>query len=119
MVIDDVAFTIEQTEEQAKLKIVRLGYAYTVRIPDRTLYRTYIDILGDDVVLDDKLALGVDHHEVACTAGRDERVERSLFVGQNLLDEDVGTDEIKLKITITTDDDRSVSVMTPVIRGDF
>lgn len=119
MVIDEVAFTIEQTDEQARLQVVRIGYAYTIRIPDRTGYHAYIDILGDDLLVDDKLAMQVDRHNVACTAGQDKRVERSLFVGQKLLDEDIGTDEIKLRITVTSDDDRTVSTMTPVIRGDF
>jgi len=119
MIIDEVLFKIEQTAEQAAVQTVRIGYAYTIRAPQTADYDGTIDILGDDVLSDDELAMGVDAHQVQCIEGQDQRVERSLLVGQKLLDEDIGTDEIKLRINVACEGEPTESVMTPIIRGDF
>ncbi len=117
--LTEVMFTIEQTAEHALLKTVRIGYAYTIEGAEAGIYEVAIDILGDDIIRDDKLALAADPHQVDCTNAAPARTERSIMVGQALLDEDIGTDEIKLRINATAPSGEVISAMTPIIRGNF
>ena len=114
---------LEQTAEQRAGKTVSVTYGYTLTTAasqcrdDRSCTVT-VDILGHDLLVDDKLALGVDAHQVAL-----DRVEisneRTFVVDQELLNEDIGTDEIKLRINATDDRGNTVSGVTDIIRGDF
>jgi hypothetical protein len=122
-----VSFKVEQTEEQTKLGTVCLEYAYTLT-PNveecrlGALFVMTVDILGDDVLRDKVLVTGADAHRVVCEAGAPRRPiggRRQLIVGQHLLDEDLGSDEIKLRIVATPEKGVPMSIDTPVIRGDF
>ena len=121
--LEDIVFTLGQSAEQERLKVVSIGYAYTLDrsddMNDLITFSGNIDILGDDVVVDDKLALHVDEHPVRCAGGARARVERSVIVGQSLLDEDIATDEIKLRIKVVSSNGDEFTAMTPIIRGDF
>ena len=121
--LDEISFTIAQDAEQHALRTVSMGYAYTIaRNADEDGAGTFtvtVDILGDDLLRDDKLALGVDEHEVVCRSGSSERRERHFVVAQSLLDNDIGTDEIKLQIHATDDRGEVVSAMTRIIKGNF
>ena len=124
-----IKLTLSQEAEQVKLKTVGISYGYTLSLnadeaaeADEPLtYRISVDVLGDDLVKDDKLALDVDSHAVVM--GEQElqpiTMERAFVVGQELLDEDIGTDEIKLRIVVRDDTGELVSAMTDVIRGNF
>jgi hypothetical protein len=122
-----VSFKVEQTEAQVKLRTVRLEYAYTLTpSPDEcrrgVVFGMTVTILGDDVLRDKVLVAGVDEHRITCEAGMIRRPisgRRELIVGQQLLDEDIGTDEIKLRIIATPDKGEPASVDTPVVRGHF
>ena len=124
-----IKLTLSQEAEQVKLKTVGISYGYTLSLnadeaaeADEPLtYRISVDVLGDDLVKDDELALDVDSHAVVM--GEQElqpiTMERAFMVGQELLDEDIGTDEIKLRIVVRDDTGELVSAMTDVIRGNF
>ena len=121
--LSELMLKLEQTATQRVLRTVTVTYRYTLttaaseRGDDRVCVVS-VDILGDDVVVDDKLALGVDAHEVNLN---DVEItnERSFVVGQSLLDEDIGTDEIKLRINATVEYGKTVSAMTDIVKGDF
>ena len=122
--LEKISFTIAQTAEQEVLKTVRIGYGYTLNRSDDppgtdSVYTMSIDILGDDVAADDELAMGVDEHDIECAPGAKATHERDLIVAQSLLNEDFGTDEIKLRIRATDVQGNPISVMTSVIRGNF
>ena len=124
-----IKLMLSQEAEQVKLKTVGISYGYTLSLnadeaaeADEPLtYRISVDVLGDDLVKDDELALDVDSHAVVM--GEQElqpiTMERAFVVGQELLDEDIGTDEIKLRIVVRDDTGELVSAMTDVIRGNF
>ena len=67
-----IKLTLSQEAEQVKLKTVGISYGYTLSLnadeaaeADEPLtYRISVDVLGDDLVKDDKLALDVDSHAV-------------------------------------------------------
>jgi hypothetical protein len=124
-----IKLTLSQEAEQVKLKTVGISYGYTLSLnadeaaeADEPLtYRISVDVLGDDLLKDDELALDVDSHAVVM--GEQElqpiSMERAFMVGQELLDEDIGTDEIKLRIVVRDDTGELASAMTDVIRGNF
>lgn len=122
-----VSFKVEQTESQVKLRTVRLEYAYTLTPSAEecrrgTTFDVSVDILGHDVLRDKVLVSGVDEHRIECEAGTPRRPipgRRELIVGQQLLDEDIGEDEIKLRVIATPDQGEQASADTPVVRGDF
>jgi len=122
-----VFFKVEQTSAQTKLKTVRLAYGYTLtpsaeECSAGTTFDVAVDILGDDLVRDDVLVGGVDQHRLVFPPDSPRlplAERRELIVGQALLDEDLGTDEIKLRIVATPEGGEPVSVNTPVVRGDF
>lgn len=122
-----VSFKVEQTEEQAKLRTVRLEYGYTLTpsADESRLgagFEVTANILGVDVLRDKVLVADVDVHRIECQPGAPRRPiagRRELLVGQDLLDEDIGSDEIKLRIVATPDKGEPTSVDTPVVLGHF
>ena len=118
--------TLKQTDAQRLLKIVGVTYGYTltcdvVECERNVSYDISVDILGDDLVRDDVLATGVDLHIVECGGPPALPIEmrRSFLVGQSLLDEDVGKDEIKLRIRARDAAGDEISADTGVVHGDF
>ena len=118
--------TLEQTDAQRVLKVVRVGYDYTLTCTEvecerNISYEISVDLLGDDMVRDQVLAAGVDTHIVECgsTNGAPIPMQRSLLVGQSLLNEDVGTDEIKLRIRAASDAGEEISLTSAIVRGNF
>ena len=121
-----IKLTLAQSAAQVQLKTVSISYGYTIsftpeELEDAAGYRVSVDVLGDDLVRDDELALDVDSHGVLPDVpdGSPIDVERDLMVGQALLDEDLGEDEIKLRIVVRDDAGEVASAMTDVIRGKF
>lgn len=124
--LSGLILTLRQSETEQALKLVHVSYGYTLTCSDVERERNVsfdicIDILGDDVVKDDVLAAAVDRHIVEGDSTQPQSIEmrRSFFVGQSLLDEDVGTDEIKLRICARDNSGGEVSALTGVVRGDF
>ena len=118
--------TLKQTEAQQLLKIVGIAYSYTltcntVECERNASFDISVDILGDDVVTDDVLAAGVDRHIVECggTPALPIEMRRSFVVGQSLLNEDVGTDEIKLRIRALDAAGDEIVADTGVVLGNF
>lgn len=124
-----IKLTLSQDAEQVKLKTVGISYGYTLSISSEEAaeadepisYRISVDVLGDDLLKDDELALDVDSHSVVADEQEVQPIEmeRAFVVGQALLDEDVGDDEIKLRIVVRDDAGELTSAMTDVIRGRF
>jgi hypothetical protein len=124
--LSGLILTLKQTETQQALKIVDISYGYTLTCDDVECERNLsfdisVDILGDDLVNDDVLVLGVDRHIVECgnTSGQPIEMRRSFGVGQSLLNEDVGSDEIKLRICARDSAGGETSAVTGIVRGDF
>jgi hypothetical protein len=121
-----LVLTLKQTDAQQLLKIVNVIYDYTltcnsVECERNVSFEISVDILGDDVVTDDVLAVSVDRHIVEC-GGRSAlpiEMQRSFLVGQSLLDEDVGTDEIKLRIRARDPAGDEIVADTGIVRGSF
>jgi hypothetical protein len=124
-----VKLTLSQDAEQVKLKTIGISYGYTLSLSSEEVaeaeepisYRISVDVLGDDLLKDDELALDVDSHSVVADEQEVQPIEmeRAFVVGQALLDEDVGDDEIKLRIVVRDDTGELTSAMTDVIRGRF
>jgi hypothetical protein len=124
-----IKLTLSQDAEQVKLKTVGISYGYTLSLnPDEAAeadepltYRVSVDVLGDDLLKDDELALDVDSHAVVMGEQEPQPItmERAFMVGQDLLDEDIGDDEIKLRIVVRDDTGELASAMTDIIRGNF
>jgi hypothetical protein len=124
-----IKLTLSQDAEQVKLKTVGISYGYTLSVSSEEAaeadepisYRISVDVLGDDLLKDDELALDVDSHSVVADEQEVQPIEmeRAFVVGQALLDEDVGDDEIKLRIVVRDDTGELTSAMTDVIRGRF
>ena len=124
--LSGLVLTLKQTEAQQALKIVGISYGYTLTCDtvecERNLpFEISVDVLGDDLVNDDVLATGVDRHIVECGGVPALPIEmrRSFLVGQSLLDEDVGTDEIKLRIRARDSAGDETVAVTGIVRGDF
>ncbi len=124
-----IKLTLSQDAEQVKLKTVGISYGYTLSVSSEEAagadepisYRISVDVLGDDLLKDEELALDVDSHSVVADEQEVQPIEmeRAFVVGQALLDEDVGDDEIKLRIVVRDDTGELTSAMTDVIRGRF
>ena len=119
---------LEQTAEQKNLKTVHLSYGYTLSCSrtecrEALVFQVSVDILGHDPLIDDKLALGLDLHEVNCECvdPTDCRISghREFIVAQQVLDEDIGIDEIKLKVNAVASTGESCSGTTGIVRGNF
>jgi hypothetical protein len=124
--LSGLILTLKQTEAQQALKIVGITYGYTltcdaIECERNVSFDISVDILGDDLVNDDVLAGGVDRHIVECGGAPPLPIEmrRSFVVGQSLLDEDAGTDEIKLRIRTRDGAGDEILAVTGVVRGDF
>ncbi len=124
--LSDLQLTLTQTHEQRLLRVVDVGYSYTLKnTTDPQLksadnpFDVEIDILGDDVLIDDILARAVDRHSVQCEASTTQRVKRSLIVAQEVLNEDLGDDEIKLRVRVSRSEQMLVAAVTPVVGGKF
>lgn len=126
--ISNISLTLTQTVQQRVLRVVEVGYAYTLsyetdpgRKASAVPFNVEIDILGDDLLSDDLLAAAVDQHSVDCPADSSVRVARTLTVAQGLLDEDIGDDEIKLRIRLTHDGhpETPVEAISPIVKGKF
>ena len=108
----------------ARLKIVGVTYGYTLtcsatECERNASFEISADILGHDVVSDDVLAAEVDGHIVECSGALPIEMRRSFLVGQSLLDEDVGTDEIKLRVRARDGAGDEIVATTGIVRGDF
>jgi hypothetical protein len=116
--------TLKQSEVQEQLKIVGVTYGYTltcnaIECEGNVSFEISADILGHDVVSDDVLAAEVDAHIVECSGTLPIEMRRSFLVGQSLLDEDVGTDEIKLRIRARDGAGDEIVASTGIVRGNF
>lgn len=113
--LSNLSLTLTQSSQQRVLRVVDVGYSYTLTNPVDasistgekdsaiTAFIVEIDIIGDDVLSDDLLARAVDQHKIICPEGASVATSRQLTVAQGLLDEDVGDDEIKLVVRVTRD----------------
>ncbi len=124
--LSDLVLTLEQTQIQRKLKTVTIIYQYTLNCSgaecdEEKPWQVSVDILGDDVVVDDKLAVDADAHGVVCRRQPGGlRMVRKFVVGQSLLDEDLGDDEIKLTIRVRDEQNQEIcSATTGIVRGNF
>jgi hypothetical protein len=124
--LSGLILTLKQTEAQQALKIVGITYGYTltcdaIECERNVSFDISVDILGDDLINDDVLASAVDRHIVECGEAPPLPIEmrRSFLVGQSLLDEDVGTDEIKLRIRARDSAGDEILGVTGIVRGDF
>jgi hypothetical protein len=121
--LSNLEFSIAQTEAQRKLALATLEYAYrltctAVEVERGITFEVAIDVLGDDMLRDEQLAERLDAHLVeACADPID--MQRDLMVGQSLLDEDVGVDEVKLRISVRSSAGDLVQGVTGVVRGRF
>ena len=114
---------IAQTEEQARLELIELTYGYSLACSDVEIERNLcfeisVDVIGDDVVRDDVLVEGLDKHLVEAGAQPIE-LTRRILIGQALLDEDVGDDEIKLRIRARCETGDETIGETAVVHGRF
>lgn len=121
-----LSLTLAQDSEQAALKVVCISYGYTLsfeadEVTQPESFEVSVDVLGDDLLKDDELALGVDSHVISVDEQEvgPVQTQRSFAVGQQLLDEDVGEDEIKLRVALRNDTGELASAFTDVIRGNF
>jgi len=121
--VADVKLALRQSEQQRKLKLVELSYGYrlvckAVEIERNASFEVSIDVLGDDVVRDDLMAERVDTHIVeAATAPI--AIERKLLVGASLLDEDIGDDEIKVRVRVRSESGDVAEGMSEIVLGRF
>jgi hypothetical protein len=121
--VADVKLALAQSAQQQKLKLVELTYGYrlvckAVEIERNASFEVSIDVLGDDVIRDDVMAERLDAHIVeAGTAPI--VVERRLLVGASLLDEDVGDDEIKVRVRVRTEAGDIAEGISEIVRGRF
>jgi hypothetical protein len=118
----DLRLRVAQTERQKKLDLVELTYGYRLVCTDvererGASFEVSVDVLGHDPLRDDLLAERLDMH-ILEAAGPD-GVERTLLLGSALLDEDVGDDEIKLRIRARDTAGDVVEAMTPIVHGRF
>ena len=118
----DLKLRIAQTERQKRLSLVELTYGYRLVCNDvererLASFEISVDVLGHDPVRDDLLAERLDTHIVEAAGPLD--VERTLLLGQGLLDEDVGDDEIKLRVRVRTEAGDVVEALTPILHGRF
>jgi hypothetical protein len=119
----DLSLSISQTEAQRRLGLVAVRYGYRlvchpVEIERAHSFEMSVDLLGHDLVRDDLLAERLDTHIVE--AGPEPIVvERALLVGQALLDEDIGDDEIKLRVRARAESGDVVEAVTPIVHGRF
>lgn len=122
--LSGLILTLKQTEAQQTLKIVSVSYGYTLTCSEVEAQRTVsfdisVDILGDDVLSDDVLATNVDRHIVECDGTQPIEMRRGFIVGQSLLDEDVGGDEIKLRVWARDHTGGETSADTGIVHGNF
>jgi hypothetical protein len=124
--LSGLRLTLEQNDGDRAVRIVRVGYEYTLACSDvecerHIAFDVCIDILGHDLLRDDMLANGLDTHIVECggNAGQPVAMRRNLLVGQSLLDEDIGTDEIKIRVRATNDAGEEISLTSGIVRGRF
>jgi len=121
--VTDVKLALGQTQQQRKLKLVELVYGYrlvcrAVEIERNASFEVSIDVLGDDLLRDDLLAERLDAHIVeAGTAPI--AVERKLLIGASLLDEDVGDDEIKVRVRARSEAGDVAEATSEIVRGRF
>ncbi len=122
--LSGLILTLTQTEAQQVLKIVDISYGYTLTCTDGEVeqapsFDVCVDILGDDLLRDEILASDVDRHLIECGSTDPIETRRSLLVGQSLLNEDIGTDEIKLHIRVRDSSGAEISALTGIVRGNF
>jgi hypothetical protein len=124
--LSGLRLTLEQSDANRAVRIVRVGYQYTLTCTEVECQRhiafdVCLDILGHDLLRDETLADGLDTHIVECGGndGKPITLQRSLLVGQSLLDEDIGTDEIKVRVRATSDAGEQISLTSGVVRGRF
>ena len=124
--LSGVKLTLAQSDADRAVEIVHLGYSYTLTCSDVECQRNIafdvcIDVLGHDLLRDDTLARSLDTHIVECggNSGQPIEIQRSLVVGQSLLDEDIGTDEIKLRVRARNDAGDEIAQTSGIVRGRF
>ena len=121
--LSGLILTLKQTDAQKALQIVGVTYGYTLTCSEIECERNVsfdvsVDIIGDDLIDDDLLASSVDRHIIECDTLPIE-MRRSFLVGQSLLDEDIGTDEIKLRVCVRDSTGGETSAETGIVKGDF
>jgi hypothetical protein len=121
--LSGLILTLRQTDAQKTLQTVGVTYGYTLTCTEIECERNVsfdvsVDIMGDDVVRDEVLADGVDRHIVECDRLPIE-MRRTFVVGQSLLNEDVGTDEIKLRVRVRDSAGGETSAFTGIVQGNF
>lgn len=121
--LSNLVLSIAQTEAQRKLALVTIEYAYrltcsSLEVERGITFEACVDVLGDDLLRDECLAERLDAHLIESSAEPIE-MNRTLTLGQSLLDEDVGVDEIKLKIRICSSAGDTFDGVTGVVRGRF
>lgn len=121
--LSNLVLSIAQTDAQRKLALVTVEYAYrltcsSLEVERGITFEVCVDVLGDDLLSDECLAERLDAHLVESSAEPIE-MHRTITMGQSLLDEDVGVDEIKLKIRISSSAGDIVDGVTGVVRGRF
>ena len=119
----NVELTISQSDSQRRLALALLTYRYRLTCTDVEVERgvTFeisIDVLGEDPLRDEALAERVDVHLVEASA-EPVAVERELLVGQSLLDEDIGRDEVKVRVRVGSDAGDVIDAVSGVVRGQF
>lgn len=121
--LSGLILTLRQTDAQKTLQTVSVAYGYTLTCTEVECERNVsfdisVDVLGDDLIRDDVLATGVDRHMVECDRMPIE-MRRGFVVGQSLLNEDLGTDEIKLRVCVRDSTGGETSALTGIVKGDF
>jgi len=121
--LSDLMLSIAQTDAQKKLALVTIEYGYCltctpVESERGITFDISVDILGDDLLGDECLVERLDAHLVESSPAPIE-MHRTIELGQSLLDEDVGVDEIKLKIRVSSSAGDVIDGVTGVVRGRF
>ncbi|NJN52136.1 MAG: hypothetical protein HC809_10555 [Gammaproteobacteria bacterium] len=121
--LSDLVLAIAQTDAQRKLALATIEYDYrltcTALEAERGItFEASIDVLGHDLLRDECLVERIDAHLIEAS---DEPIQmhREITIGQSLLDEDIGVDEIKLRIRVRSDSGDVVDGVTGVVRGRF
>jgi hypothetical protein len=124
----DLSLEIAQTAAQKRLGLLEIRYGYRlvchpVEVERDASFEISVDVLGHDPVRDDLLAERLDTHIVESAAVEKDATSiamvRTLLLGQALLDEDIGDDEIKLRVRARAESGDVVEALTPVVHGRF
>ncbi len=121
--LSNLELSIAQSDLQRKLALVTIEYAYRLTCTELEnergiTFEASIDVLGHDLLRDECLVERIDAHLIEASPQPID-MRRELTVGQSLLDEDVGEDEVKLRIRVRSDAGDIIDGVTGVVRGRF